>query len=47
MCGRWVHEDCITYNIIKNVSGRELCALFAVCSLYFQCPILIIVDFKN
>ena len=28
VCGRWVHEDCITYNIIKNASGRELLCPF-------------------
>ena len=28
VCGRWLHEECITYNIISDASGRELLCPF-------------------
>ncbi len=33
-CGRWVHEDCVDYEILVDAQGREkLCPFCAFCVL--------------
>ena len=28
VCGRWLHEECISYNIVTDANGRELLCPF-------------------